>query len=814
MADKKDGQVSGEYNIDFEGQEESDGGAESKQPSGNDLNAQGGGGSFGSSGNNGGSGHSSDGSDAPSSSDQSGASSQPQQDATSNEDTSSSENMKNDLNQDNEDNQDVDVNDNNQQDATSNEDSNTSESNDSELDDEDSESEEDDTSEDSDDDDSEDSDDTSDSESEDDSDSNEDNDDESDSENDNNNDDESPESSMPKREDMDNDESDNDLSSGFNPDADSLKGRDVTEHWNPDMDAEKGDDTTEDSNPDDDAKKESDSTDDSNPDDDSKKGDDSTDDSNPDDDSKKEEDPSGSDDEESEEEQDSDSKEKDSKDEAVDKGAKAMGMGSEKNKLDRMKSLGNSIKNAKGMSKEDLKNHAKEAAVDNAKTAVKATIAPYIIPIIATIAIVLGVVFLTLIMTMGFYAINDNAKEQNGGKGCSASDKADAEASANVTASKDEAKNAKKIMQYIVDNTDYNVKQAAGIVGAFSQESQMNPKATNDSSGAYGIAQWLGGRLDNLEKVAKEEKKDKSDLGVQLKYLVKEIKGSEKQSLEGVNFKDKKTPEDAAKAWSIGFERMGNDEANFENREASAKKWYSKFGDQIKTDGKKDKDDDDSDSNVSDSSDAGDDNSDACGGDDKKTDGKMGSSVKPNGGSGKRLKLWQKKEDIPKKYRKHIELPDFSVKELDKVSHFNDFGSRGQCVELTYGYMRQLWKGGDSTPSDGDGIDLVDRYEEAGAKTTFNPTVGYGFSSAKGIAGSGDNESPGHTGVVIGVMKDGKYLVANYNADGEANKDRYTRNLTFLLIDGQPKSGDKYARAKFFSGPGNKPKIKVDKKDK
>lgn len=52
-------------------------------------------------------------------------------------------------------------------------------------------------------------------------------------------------------------------------------------------------------------------------------------------------------------------------------------------------------------------------------------------------------------------------------------------------------------MRYFMDKglTDY---QAAGLVGNLVRESQLIPTATNASSGAYGIAQWLGPRKKAL----------------------------------------------------------------------------------------------------------------------------------------------------------------------------------------------------------------------------------------------------------------------------------------------------------------------------
>ena len=61
--------------------------------------------------------------------------------------------------------------------------------------------------------------------------------------------------------------------------------------------------------------------------------------------------------------------------------------------------------------------------------------------------------------------------------------------------------------------------QAAGIAGNFSQESGFNPEAINPRSGAYGIAQWLDTRKDNLMAATG----DGGDLRAQLEYFKNEV---------------------------------------------------------------------------------------------------------------------------------------------------------------------------------------------------------------------------------------------------------------------------------------------------
>jgi surface antigen len=205
------------------------------------------------------------------------------------------------------------------------------------------------------------------------------------------------------------------------------------------------------------------------------------------------------------------------------------------------------------------------------------------------------------------------------------------------------------------------------------------------------------------------------------------------------------------------------------------------------------------DDNISDAEGAASDNSDdggtCSGGGDDDIKGKIGDSVAANGGSGKVIKDFH--GHIPAKYKKYVKAPKFDKKYLAK-SQFGAFGCAGQCTELTWAYMTQMWTG--EQPSNGNGHDLARSYKARGAKVTNKPTVGYGFSSDPPYAGSGD-AGTGHTGVVVGVLPGGKWILANYNLHLEAPQ----RHLTYALVDGNPKKGG----TKFFSGVG-----KVKKKYK
>ena len=167
----------------------------------------------------------------------------------------------------------------------------------------------------------------------------------------------------------------------------------------------------------------------------------------------------------------------------------------------------------------------------------------------------------------------------------------------------------------------------------------------------------------------------------------------------------------------------------------------------------------------------------------------MGKSTKLNGKHGQVVKN-MKYEDALKEYGHVMTLPKF--KEPDwSTSPFNGRYS-GQCTELTWAYMSQLYDG--TQPTMGDGGVVYKSYEAAGAKVTDKPTVGYGFSASDGYLWAVGGY--GHTGVVVGVFDDGSFLCANFNVPPTQAP---ARGVTITLIDGMDETGN----VKFFSGVGN-----------
>ena len=174
-------------------------------------------------------------------------------------------------------------------------------------------------------------------------------------------------------------------------------------------------------------------------------------------------------------------------------------------------------------------------------------------------------------------------------------------------------------------------------------------------------------------------------------------------------------------------------------------------------------------------------------------------SVEPNGKNATLIGGSWTYDNIPKKYKDAIGVPKFDPKYL-AGSPFTNTGDTGQCTELTWAYMHQIW--GKTQPAWDNQVTNGQRvwevYKAQGAKTTHNPTVGYAFSSKPpyiqaSIAGIG------HTGVVVAVFDDGSFLTANYNISPNWAPSRV---VLYSLINGVPKNGG--TNFMFFSGIGQK----------
>ena len=131
----------------------------------------------------------------------------------------------------------------------------------------------------------------------------------------------------------------------------------------------------------------------------------------------------------------------------------------------------------------------------------------------------------------------------------------------------------------------YSVEAACGIPGNIQQECSMNPHCS--SGGAFGLCQWMGGRLNALKRLS-----DYSSAETQTGFLLYELnrytswwttygrevnhtyKGKKITSLS--DFKECNDPEAVAGAFCIVFERSGEFPGNkwYEARLKYAKSWY------------------------------------------------------------------------------------------------------------------------------------------------------------------------------------------------------------------------------------------------
>lgn len=165
-------------------------------------------------------------------------------------------------------------------------------------------------------------------------------------------------------------------------------------------------------------------------------------------------------------------------------------------------------------------------------------------------------------------------------------------------------------------------------------------------------------------------------------------------------------------------------------------------------------------------------------------------------------------DEVPEKYKKHIELPKLDTKYLQGSPFEANGKDKGQCTEYTWAMMNQLYEG-EQKPFEGvtNGLDVHAMYKRNGAKTTHNPTVGYGFSSTPPYA-LAQIQGVGHTGMVAGVMDDGKFIIAQFNVDPSPAP---SRTVLYSVIDGVPK--DAGSNLIFFNGMhGGKVKKEYNKK--
>ena len=115
----------------------------------------------------------------------------------------------------------------------------------------------------------------------------------------------------------------------------------------------------------------------------------------------------------------------------------------------------------------------------------------------------------------------------------------------------------------------------AGIMGNLKLESGLRTDAVNPSSGASGLAQWLGSRLTGLKKYADSLGKSWKDLNVQLEYMWKELNSTEKNTLNWLMSNQNADPATVAKMFNKLFERSGG--TALSSRQKYANQYYKQF---------------------------------------------------------------------------------------------------------------------------------------------------------------------------------------------------------------------------------------------
>ena len=149
---------------------------------------------------------------------------------------------------------------------------------------------------------------------------------------------------------------------------------------------------------------------------------------------------------------------------------------------------------------------------------------------------------------------------------------------------------SKSTWDYFTSN-GYSKQAVAGILGNLQQESGMNPSAIQPSQHAAGIAQWesyknRSGRWKAMADYAASKGKSWTDLGSQLEFIDKELRGlgpfwrnATGMSRAGTyptdynSWKNSNNIDEATRQFEGAFERAGK--PMMQNRIAAANKFYS-----------------------------------------------------------------------------------------------------------------------------------------------------------------------------------------------------------------------------------------------
>lgn len=317
-------------------------------------------------------------------------------------------------------------------------------------------------------------------------------------------------------------------------------------------------------------------------------------------------------------------------------------------------------------------------------------------------------------------------------------------------------KDAKTVAKALM-KAGFSKVQAASILANFMNESGVSPDARNKDSGAYGLGQWLGGRLKNLQG-----RPNWTSVETQAQFAIDEALAGSTWSGHGNDaktFTTSTSTDDVTAAWYNGFERPGKSDTTLSTRQARAKKYY-KLLDEVGDKWSKD-------------------------GDAPKEFGKMKlentsgntSSMKAEscnlngegGGSAKYGKIG----DIPKAGKGDF---SFMCKSLG-VCHNGQYGPVSgaygyQCVWYAWSRVRMVYGDSGKEIVQGNGGDIAANARARGGNWQVDDTPHPGDIISGYASGFSGSSSYGHVAFVEKVEQDSsgwKITISEGNADGSAS---------------------------------------------
>ena len=316
-----------------------------------------------------------------------------------------------------------------------------------------------------------------------------------------------------------------------------------------------------------------------------------------------------------------------------------------------------------------------------------------------------------------------------------------------ISNSKDKTKRAKSMYDFL-RSQGATPQAAAGILGVWEMESQLDPNALNSSSGAFGVAQWLGSRKTNLQNFAKSQGKQANSLDVQMKWLMKELNSTHKSSKHILKDKD---VHETVLDWLKVYEGLSQDPSQWHlsTRNKYADRWYTKFG----------ASDSGGDSNISDGSEAADTNTESgeCGEGNDVEDGSGKIAEDPSKQGGSIHWNYGKEPADVKKYLKDPKKSGLTFSQGGK----GWFNPGGQCVHFASSYFKAIHKGAPSVMTMYGRDNAKNWAKNMGGKVSSTPHAGAMASGANlPHITSGD---AGHTWIVLHVLANGDTIIAEQN---------------------------------------------------